>query len=232
MSDTIAPRLCAAALLLASLTAGAGTPAPLPSAALQQPALARLPNGRIDSNALFTRIAASREADAALLPRLDRYKLRALVAAVARNDGPAIDRGLRELIALAQAITPADQLPSDVEQMVMAISKAAAVEAYAGLAATMNEMNARRRQKQVATTEGDELTLLQARLTLCDLKQPCAPPEGKPLQMKSVPPDVLQPGVDQRQRRIDALAAAVAMIVANAARMDALARSILSQSKP
>ncbi|UUZ48703.1 hypothetical protein LP420_39535 [Massilia sp. B-10] len=163
-----------------------------------------------------------------LLARLDRYKLRALVLAVARNDGVAVDKGMRELIALTRELAPGDMTEADIGEMIMAICKAAATEAYADLANIMKDMNTRREQKEAL--RDDELGLLR-RLAECDDKRPCAPPEGQALRADGVPADVIRPGVDLKQKRVDAMATAVAMIVANAERMDKLARSIIDNNK-
>ena len=228
-------------LLLACMDAGAGqsayaparqrTAVPATAVAFKLSPLPRRVNGRLDSNALFARIAASRAVDVPVLERLDHYKVYALVQAVARNDSVAIERGWRELLALIQALPAAEQKDADIGEIIMVICKAAASEAYAELAGLMNEMNARRHEKEAVRPADDPLTALHARLILCDLKRPCAPPAGKPLQKAGVPSDVLQPGSDVRERRMEALTAAVAMITAHAERMDALAQAILHNVK-
>lgn len=228
--------LSLAAVLLCCMDAWAGTAALRPDAAganlvLRADALPRRSNGRVDSNALFARIAASRAVDVPVLARLDRYKVNALVLAVARNDSAAVERGLRELIELIRALPASDMAEADVSELMLLICKAAAIEAYAGLADLMNEMNARRHLKEQARPADDELALLQARLILCDLKRPCAPPDGKTLQAAGLPPEMLRAGADPRARRVETLAAAIAMITAHAERMDALAKSILHNVK-
>jgi hypothetical protein len=231
--------LLSSALFLACAAAAAPAPGPDPRARAAVPVndirlkaapLPRLANGRVDSNAVFDRIAASRADKLALLARLDRYKLRALVAAVARNDNIAIDNGFAELIALSRAIAPGGLAEADIGELIMVICKAAAVEAYADLAGVMKDMNARRAQKE--TLRSEELALLHARLVLCDANKPCAPPEGKPLYADGVALNVIRPGTDRKQSRVESLAAAVAMIAANADRMDKLAQSLLQNNKP
>jgi hypothetical protein len=220
--------LASAASAAAALPAVRSVPAPA-AITLKAMPLPRLANGRVDSNAVFARIAASRAAEVPLLARLDRYKLRALVLAVSRNDSLAIDKGLRELIALTRELNQTDLPAADIGELIMAICKAAAVEASADLAGIMQDMNAQRAQKEALRGEG--LALLHARLAECDSKKPCAPPEGKPLRAEGVPADVIRPGVDLKQQRVDTLAAAVAMITANADRMDKLARSLIDNNK-
>lgn len=236
MFKTMLSSLLSAALCLTSTaaTAAPAEPRARPALApriitLKVAPLPRLANGRVDSNAVFARIAASRAGDVPLLARLDRYKLRALVLAVARNDGVAVDKGMRELIALTRELAPGDMTEADIGEMIMAICKAAATEAYADLANIMKDMNTRREQKEAL--RDDELGLLRARLAECDDKRPCAPPEGQALRADGVPADVIRPGVDLKQKRVDAMATAVAMIVANAERMDKLARSIIDNNK-
>ena len=190
--------------------------------------LARLPNGRVDSNVLFSRMAAISKVELPVMARLDAGKTRALVDALARNDGPAIDSGTRALVAQLQAMPPGVAKHGVDDDAMLRIQQQAAVQAYPELADMMSKMDQRRRRKQATGESHSDLDLLRVRLADCDRGKPCG--QARTLSAAGAPPEALAGSL--KARRIDAMAGALAAMAANAERMHNVAQSVIGNIKP
>lgn len=213
----------------AALAGQQGTPAqPARPLVLAKPGgmtlapLPRLPNGHLDSYAWFTRMATVRKEDVPGLDRRDEARMRALAAAIVRNDGAAVDSGMRELVneRFARRLGGAG---TDIESMVALVMQMLAADARADLASKVKEMKEKLVEKKI---QRDELSLLRKRLDECDRDRSCAPASAGARSDAAGAPDALT------ARRIDAMAREIAALAAHAERMHKVAQSVIDERQP